>query len=123
MAKRHLEQYYIEVESNYSQMLEDVNSLEDSYKAGNMNYERYSQLRDTLTPEIESLKEEYERLSYVIFLLNIPNRVKKEEKYKKENQTYFAYLDKYSKENVVNKTKDVLAKFKEQVKKLKEEEK
>ena len=123
MAKRHLEQYYVEVESNYSQMLEDVNDLEKSYKDGSMDYERYSQLRDTLTPEIESLKEEYERLSYVIFLLNIPNRVKKEEKYKKENQTYFAYLDKYSKENVIDKTKDVLKNFKEQVKKYKEENK
>ena len=123
MAKRHLEQYYVEVESNYSQMLEDVNDLEKSYKDGSMDYERYSQLRDTLTPEIESLKEEYERLSYVIFLLNIPNRVKKEEKYKKENQTYCAYLDRYSKESIIDKTRDVLKNFKEQVKKYKEENK
>lgn len=117
MAKRHLIQYYIELESNYSQMLEDINDLEKSYKNGNMNYDRYSQLRDALTPDVEALKEEYERLSYIMFLLNIPNRVKKEDKYKKENQTYFAYLDKYSKEKLVDNSKDVLKNFKEQVKK------
>ena len=123
MARRHLVQYYVELESNYSQMLEDVKDLEQSYESGAIDYERYSHLRDTLTPEIESLKEEFERLSYVMFLLNIPNRVKKEDKFKKENSTYFAYLDKFSQENVIDETHDVLARFKEQVKKYKEETK
>ena len=123
MARRHLIQYFVELESNYSQMLEDVNELEKSYKNGNMDYERYAQLRDTLTPDVEAMRDEYERLSYVMFLLNIPNRVKKEDKYKKENQTYFAYLDKFSKENVIDESKDVLKNFKEQVKKYKEEDK
>ena len=123
MAKRHLIQYYLELEANYSQMLEDINDLEKSYKSGNMDYERYSQLRDVLTPEIEPLKEEYERLSYIMFLLNIPNKVKKEDRYKKENSTYFAYLDKFSKESIIDETKDVLAKFKERVKQYKEENK
>lgn len=123
MAKRHLIQYYIEQEATYSQMLEDINDLEKSYKSGNMEYERYAQLRDSLTQDIQAIKEEYERLSYVMFLLNMPNRVKKEAKFKKENKTYLAYLDKYSKEKLVDESKDVLAKFKETVRKYKEEEK
>lgn len=123
MAKRHLAQYYIELESNYAQMIEDVNDLEKSYKSGNMNYERYAQIRDALTPEVEAIKEEYERLSYVMFLLNIPNRVKKEDRFKKENYAYFAYLDKFSKEKVIDESKDILKKFKEQVNKYKEENK
>ena len=123
MARKHLIQYYVELESNYSQMLEDVNDLETSYKNGNMDYERYSQLRDILTPDVEAMKEEYERLSYVMFLLNIPNRVRKEDKYKKENSTYFAYLDKFSKERVLDESRDALKNFKELVKKYKEENK
>lgn len=123
MAKRDVVQYYLEQEATYSQVLEDVDDLEKSYKSGNMDYERYSQLRDSLTQDIQAIKEEYERLSYVMFLLNMPNRVEKKDRYKKENQSYFAYLEKYSKEKLVDETRDVLAKFKEQVKKYKEEEK
>lgn len=123
MARRHLVQYFVELESNYAQMLEDVNELEKSYKSGNMDYERYAQLRDALTPEIEPLKEEYERLSYIMFLLNIPNRVKKEDRYKKENSTYFAYLDKFSKEKIVDESSDFLAKFKKSVEEWKESNK
>ena len=123
MARRHLVQYFVELESNYAQMLEDVNELEKSYKSGNMDYERYAQLRDVLTPKIEPLKEEYERLSYVMFLLNIPNRVKKEDRYKKEYSTYFAYLDKFSKEKIVDESSDFLAKFKKSVEEWKESNK
>lgn len=123
MAKRDVVQYYLEQEATYSQVLEDVNDLEKSYKSGNMDYERYAQLRDSLTADIQAIKEEYERLSYVMFLLNMPNRVEKKDRYKKENQAYLAYLEKYSKEKLVDDSKDVLAKFKEQVKKYKEEEK
>ena len=123
MARKHLVQYYVEQESIYTQMLSDVEELERVYKSGNMPYERYAQLRDTLTSDIESLKEEYERLSYLMFLLNIPNRVSKEDKYKKENKAYLAYLDKYSKEKMIDESKDVLKNFKEQVRKYNEENK
>ena len=123
MAKRDVVQYYLEQEATYSQVLQDVDDLEKSYKSGNMNYERYAQLRDSLTQDIQSIKEEYERLSYVMFLLNMPNRVEKKDRYKKENHAYFAYLEKYSKEKLVDESRDVLKNFKEQVKKFKEEEK
>ena len=123
MAKRDVVQYYLEQEATYSQMLEDVNDLEKSYKSGNMDYDRYAQLRDSLTEDIQAIKEEYERLSYVMFLLNMPNRVEKKDRYKKENQAYFAYLEKYSKEKLVDDSKDILAKFKEQIRKYNEENK
>lgn len=123
MAKRHLIDFYVEQQATYNDMLETVEDLEASYKSGNMDYERYSQLRESLTEDIEKIKEDYERLSYVMFLLNIPNRVKKEDRYKKENQVYFAYLDKYSKQNAIDETKDILKEFKEKVKKFNEEQK
>lgn len=123
MAKRDVVQYYLEQEATYSQMLEDVNDLEKSYKSGNMDYDRYAQLRDSLTEDIQAIKEEYERLSYVMFLLNMPNRVEKKDRYKRENQAYFAYLEKYSKEKLVDDSKDILAKFKEQIRKYNEENK
>ena len=123
MAKRDVVQYYLEQEATYSQVLEDIDDLEKSYKSGNIDYERYSQLRDSLSQDVQSIKDEYERLSYVMFLLNMPNRVEKKDRYKKENQAYFAYLERYSKEKLVDETKDVLKNFKEKVRKFKEEEK
>ena len=123
MAKRDVVQYYLEQEATYSQVLADIDDLEKSYKSGNIDYERYSQLRDSLSQDVQSIKDEYERLSYVMFLLNMPNRVEKKDRYKKENQAYFAYLERYSKEKLVDETKDVLKNFKEKVRKFKEEEK
>lgn len=116
MARKHVVNYYIEQQSSYMQMLEDVAELEKIYKEGKMSYEKYSDLRERLLPQIEELKAPYELLSYVIFLLNIPNRPKKDKKYLAQNKMYFAYLDKYSKENMIKESDDVLKKFKQIVK-------
>ena len=123
MAKKHVIDYYVEQQAAYMQMLEDVAEIEKLYKEGKMDYERYSELRDRLVPQIEELKAPYELLTYVLFLLDIPNRPRKGKKYLAQNKMYFAYLNKYSKENMIAESQDVLKTFKQIVKESLEEKK
>lgn len=123
MARRHVIDYYVEQQSAYMQMLEDVAEIEKLYKEGKMDYDRYAELRDRLVPQIEELKAPYELLTYVLFLLDIPNRPKKGKKYLAQNKMYFAYLNKYSKENMIKESEDVLKTFKQIVKESLKEKK
>lgn len=115
MAKKHVVSYYLEQEQVYLQMLGDLQELDELYRSGKMDYERYSELRDRLLPQVEELKQPYELLSYVMFLLNIPNRPKKGSKYEYQNRLYFQYLSKFAKEGEPDESSDVLANFRKLV--------
>ena len=115
MAKKHVVSYYLEQEQVYLQMLGDLQELDELYRSGKMDYERYSELRDRLLPQVEELKQPYELLSYVMFLLNIPNRPKKGLKYEYQNRLYFQYLSKFAKEGEPDESSDVLANFRKLV--------
>lgn len=106
MAKRDVNLYLCEVEEQYLEMTSSVKELEEDAQKGLIDPETYAQL----TREADLLKANYERIAYIIFLLNKPNR--------KGNEKADLYKDWYdqlkyaSKEAIINENKDVLAHFK-----------
>lgn len=108
MARKHVISYYLEQEQAYLQLLDTIKELDELHRSGKIDYDRYSELRDRLAPQVEELKAPYELLSYVIFLLNIPNRPKKGKKYITQNRIYFKYLEKFSKEKAFDENADAL---------------
>ena len=69
--------------------------------------------------EVETIKQNYERVAYIIFLLNKPNREKKNDYEEKLNRDWYECLKFSSKEAILDESRDALSHFKEIVKEIK----
>lgn len=118
MAKKHVIQYFLEVQNQYLEMLDSVKELDRAAKEGLVEQERV----DQMTQEIETLKANYERLSYIMLLLNKPNRKQKEKKEENINKEWYDYLQGASKEAILNEDKDVLIDLKNMIREIKKEQ-
>lgn len=117
MAKSHVITYYLEVEYQYLEMLSILKELKELVAEGKVSIEAYEQE----VANVQKLKENYERIAYIMFLLNKPKR-----KNKKESLAllkWYEELKTHSKEAILDENKDVLATFKQLVRegKLKDE--
>lgn len=108
MSRRDIINYYIPVQNQYFEMLGDIKDYEEAHRDGFMDDETYNQAMIYA----EQIKEKYEELTYIILLLNEPNRPNKKAKFKKQNKKVYDYLstsDCY----INSESDDVLKKFKE----------
>lgn len=107
MAKRHVMEYYQKVVSDYTEMKNVLKEMERL-----VSEEKISEA----TANIEHIKEQvnlleanYKRLSYIVFLLNQPNREKKKNKYIKSEQKKLAVIPKeHRQEGVTEENKEAL---------------
>lgn len=120
MARRDLIEYYLEQQAVYFEMLKDIQDIEKDHKEGLIDDERYEQLMSVVSPDIEAVKANYERISYMVLLLNKPQRKSKGEKYEKENKEWYDHLQGASREAILDESKDALADFKKLVRESKE---
>lgn len=79
MSVKHVKEYYQQVCDDYSEMLENIKNFEEELKTSVVEPERLDKLKSMIKP----LKENWERLNYIIFLLNKPNNKKRAVKYNK----------------------------------------
>ena len=107
MAKSHLIQYYLEVEHQYLEMLSILEELKELVKEGKVPPEAYEQEEDG----VNKLKENYERLAYMMFLLNQPQR--KSKKLDSYTLSWYNELKAHSKKAILDENADVLATFKQ----------
>lgn len=117
MAKAHLVKYFLEVEYQYLEMLDALKELKELVKEGKVSVEA-AELEEA---NIVKLKENYERMAYVMFLLNKPNRATK--KLDTSTLRWYAELKNHSKEAIINENNDVLCTFKQLIRegKIKDE--
>lgn len=115
MAKRHVIDYYLQVQDLYFEMLNDAKDFDDALKDGFVTQEQVEQSQMMF----DRIKDNYDRLSYIIVLLNQPNRKKKLARHQNQNKEVYNYLREVSQENSLFEMKDDLKKFKEFIKKEK----
>ena len=115
MAKKHVVNYYRQIQDLYFEMLNDVKDFDEALKGGFVTDEQVEQSQMMLT----KVKENYERLSYILLLLNQPVRDKKLDRYKKQNKNLYSYLENMSQDNALKEMQDDLKQFKEFIKKEK----
>lgn len=92
MSIKHVEEYYNQICKQYQEMLQDIQDIEKECAEGIVEPERIDRLKDQIAP----IKINYERWSYIMFLLHQPNRTSKIKKYQKQNARL---LENLSKEN------------------------
>ncbi len=83
MAVKHVREYYERMVSDYTEMkrvLEEMEKLSEEKASIALN--NIEQIRE----QVKVLEANYNRLSYIMFLLNQPNKEKKKSKYFKQEK-------------------------------------
>lgn len=119
MAKRDVVNYYISVQTSYFEMLDCVRDFDEALKAGKFTQEQYEQA----VGMVEKARENYDRISYIMLLLQEPNRASKKAQFRKRNKMVYDYLANSSDCYIKSENDDILKKLKEMIKGIKEGEK
>lgn len=82
MSVKHLKKYYENVCEQYNEMIENLKDMEEYSKTNIVEPERLERYKETMAP----IKDNYLTLSYVIYLLNKPNKKEKQKKYEKQHK-------------------------------------
>lgn len=109
MAVKDVKEYYDKVCDQYVEMLDNLKEMQEAYELGNISQEQFENLKKIIEP----LKSNYERISWIMYLLNIPQRKKKVKKWKKQNDVL---MSKYEKKNDIESTLDENSKALSQMK-------
>lgn len=81
MSVKHVKDYYLKITQDYHNMTQVLQELEKSVAD-----DKISELNNNIPmikQQVAQLKENYLRISYIMFLLNMPNRKEKRAKYVK----------------------------------------
>lgn len=110
MSVKHVKLYYDEICAQYHEMLETLKDFEEECANNLVDPDRIEQAKKIIEP----LKDNYEKISYIMFLLNKPNKKEKLKKYEKQNAKLLTEFDKKNSLNgMKEKNKEVINDLKE----------
>lgn len=105
MAVRHIKAYFEEVAQQYHDMLEEIRDFEKEAEKGLIEPERL----DTIKESIQPLMNNYQMISYIMFLLNKPNRARKEKDYIRRNKKLLATIKhENTKQGIMEQNQEVI---------------
>lgn len=105
MSVKAVKKYYEEVSQQYHEMLENIQEVEKEAMEGMVEPERIERLQSQIAP----IKQNYERVSYIMFLLNQPQRKSKQPAYRIRNKKFLKQFDsKNSLEAVIEENNEAL---------------
>ena len=115
MAKSHVNLYFLQCQADYFEMLDNLKEFKELAAEGKISQEEYEQMLH----EIELVKSNYERLAYIMMLLNKPKDKKNIDA--DMNKSWYQALSGASKEVIFDENRDVLADLKLCIQKAKGE--
>lgn len=92
MSVKHVNRYYKQICEQYQEMINDIKDVEKEAERGLIEPERVERLKEQVAP----IKHNYERWTYMMYLLHQPNRKEKIKNYQRQNKKL---LEKLSKNN------------------------
>lgn len=84
MSVKHVNDYYFKVLSQYQELNATLEAMEKYISDSNL--EIAQQNIESIKQQVAQLKENYLRISYIIFLLNMPNKKEKQFRYVKREK-------------------------------------
>ena len=90
MSLKHVNKYYKQICEQYEEMINDIKDVEKEAERGLIEPERIERLKEQVAP----IKHNYERWTYMMFLLHQPNRKEKIKKYQRQNAKLISQLSK-----------------------------
>lgn len=116
MAIRDVKDYYFKMLSQYMEMKGDLADFEQALKDGFITEEQMQAAFE----EVNKVQQNYERLSYIMYLLNLPNRKSKRKKLTTIDDALVVEFKnrKADIESVSVENRDALKAFKDEMKRL-----
>ena len=110
MAIKDVRKYYYTMLAQYLEEKQNLEDFSEALKAGLITEEQMHEAMDT----VKALEENYHRLTYIMYLLNMPNRDSKKANYIRQ---YKVILDEFEKlgvdiDSIKEENTDALAHFK-----------
>jgi len=102
--------------AQYTEMKQDLADFEQAFKDGHITEDQLAAAKE----DIAVVEQNMNRLSYIMFLLEAPNRDKKQDKYKRANKKLLNDLvdKKADKDSVIAENKSALDHLRAELKKL-----
>lgn len=110
MSKFDVNLYFLEIQNTYFEMLDNLNEFKELAQKGEVSQEEY----DNMLQEVDLLRANYERIAYIIMLLNKPKNLSRENA--DINASWYKELKGASKEVIIDESRDVLADLKKYIK-------
>lgn len=113
MAAKDVRNYYMDVQAQYTQLVDFMERIKEDYQNGLIDRERLEEMM--VNAEVDNLRANYETLAYIVSLLAKPSSKKSREEYDK----IFRDLG-VTKEQKIDKNELILKKFKQLYEEYKE---
>ena len=111
MSKKHVEEYYAQMFSDYCEMKSVLEELQSNLTEETASI--YTSQIDDIKNQVRLLEANYKRLSYIMFLLNMPNKKKKEKNYiRSEHKKLDVIPDKDRRDSVEKENSKILDRLK-----------
>ena len=116
MAVRDVKEYYFKLIAQKAELEADLADFEEALKNGFITEEQMQAAKDELIPYQINL----DRLTYIMYLLELPNRKAKKAKFAKQNKKILNELEKRNadEQSVISENKSALDAFRKEVKEL-----
>ena len=116
MAARDVKEYYFKLIAQKAELEADLADFEEALKNGFITEEQMQAAKDELIPYQINL----DRITYIIYLLELPNRKAKKAKFAKQNKKILDELGKRNadEQSVIAENKSALDAFRKEVKEL-----
>ena len=116
MAARDVKEYYFKLIAQKAELEADLADFEEALKNGFITEEQMQTAKDELIPYQINL----DRLTYIVYLLELPNRKAKKVKFAKQNKKILDELErrKADEQSVISENKSALDAFRKEVKEL-----
>ena len=108
MAYKHIKEYYDKICEQYLEMKDEIRDFEIEAQNNIMEPERLDMIKEQIKP----LMDNYERWSYMMYLLNLPVKKNKQKSYQERNKKFINNLNKNnSLQSVLEENKQVINKM------------
>ena len=108
MAYKHIKEYYDKICEQYLEMKDEIRDFEIEAQNNIMEPERLDMIKEQIKP----LMDNYERWSYMMYLLNLPVKKSKQKSYQERNKKFINNVNKNnSLQSVLEENKQVINKM------------
>ena len=116
MAVKDVKEYYFKLIAQKAELEADLADFEEALKNGFITEEQMQAAKDELIPYQINL----DRLTYIVYLLELPNRKAKKAKFANQNKKVLNELEKRKadEQSVIAENKSALDAFRKEVKEL-----
>ena len=116
MAAKDVKDFYLKTSAQYLEMKETLAEFEKEFKEGHITEDKLDNVKDL----VNSMEQNYDRLSYIMYLFELPTRPEKKVKAQKANQKLEEYFKskKADKDSISAENKSALDNLRVELKKI-----